>query len=95
MTDTVIAALITGGLALIGVIVSCLVTIRKSQEDNQRTKEDIQAEIKTAIAVQDTKIEELTREVREHNNFARRMPVVENEIRHIENDITTLKHYHE
>ena len=33
-----------------------------------------------AQAVTDTKIEELTREVREHNNFARRMPVVEEKI---------------
>ena len=34
-----------------------------------------------AQAVTDTKLEELTREVREHNNFARRMPVVEEQIR--------------
>ena len=45
-------------------------------------------------AVIDTKIEELTREVREHNNFARRMPVVESEIKHITQDIHTLESYH-
>lgn len=43
-------------------------------------------------AVMEAKIEELTREVREHNNFAKRMPVVENEIIHIKDDI---KHYHQ
>lgn len=43
-------------------------------------------------AVIETKIEELTREVREHNNFAKRMPVVENEIIHIKDNI---KHYHQ
>lgn len=42
-------------------------------------------------AVADTKIEALTREVREHNNFAKRMPVVEAEIENIKNDITELK----
>lgn len=45
-------------------------------------------------AVIDTKIEELTREVREHNNFARRMPVVESEIKHITEDIHKLESYH-
>ena len=45
-------------------------------------------------AVTDTKIEELTREVREHNNFARRMPVVEEKIGYIERDIADLKEYH-
>ena len=46
-------------------------------------------------AVTEAKIEELTREVREHNNFATRMPVVENEIHHIEDDIKTLKKFHQ
>lgn len=45
-------------------------------------------------AVTDTKIEELTREVREHNNFARRMPVVEEKIGYIERDIEDLKEHH-
>ena len=45
-------------------------------------------------AVTDTKIEELTREVREHNNFARRMPVVEEKIGYIERDVEALKEYH-
>ena len=80
MSEAVLSALITGVLALVGVIITCYFS-------NQKTRNEIQAEIKTAIAVQDTKIEELTREVRQHNNFAQRMPVVENEIKHIKNDI--------
>lgn len=44
-------------------------------------------------AVMETKVDELTREVREHNNFARRMPVVENDILNIKSDITELKSY--
>jgi hypothetical protein len=81
--EGIISALITGGLALIGVIIT-----------NRKTKDDITQEFKVAKAVTDTKIEELTREVREHNNFAKRMPVVENEIQHIIDDIDTLKDYH-
>ena len=69
-------AVITGVFSLVGVVVACL-----------KTKSDISNELKIAQAVTDTKIEELTREVREHNNFARRMPVVENEIKHLKSDI--------
>lgn len=86
--EAIISALITGCLSLVGVVVTC-------HFSNRKTKEEITAEFKVAQAVQNTKIDELTREVREHNNFARRMPVVENEIIHIHDDIDTLKHYHE
>lgn len=88
MSDAIISALITGGLALLGVVITCYVT-------SQKTRDDIRTELAVSQAVTDTKIEELTREVREHNNFARRMPVVENEIIHLHDDIDTLKHYHE
>ena len=83
MTEIVIA-LITGGLALIGTIIS-----------NKSTENKIQQQIVVNQAVTDTKLEELTREVREHNNFARRMPVVESEIKHINSDLSTLKGYHQ
>ena len=42
-------------------------------------------------AVTETRLEELTREVREHNNFARRMPVVEEQIRVMDRRIVTLE----
>ncbi len=45
-------------------------------------------------AVMETKVEELTREVREHNNFARRMPVVEEQISVINHRISDLEQYH-
>ena len=44
-----------------------------------------------AQAVTDTKLEELTREVREHNNFARRMPVVEEKVQAIEKRLDDLE----
>ena len=76
-------ALITGGLSLTGVIVTCLATAKKTEKAAA-----------VAQAVTDTKIEELTREVRAHNNFAQRMPVVENEIENIRGALEELKAYH-
>ena len=72
MSESVIVALISGGLTLIGVLIA-----------NSRTQ-----------AVTDTKLEELTREVREHNNFAKRMPVVEEQIRVINHRIEDLESFH-
>ena len=80
---TIIASVITGGLALVGVIITNLLSHRKTENS-----------IQTAQAVTDTKIEELTREVREHNNFARRMPVVEEQIKVINHRISDLENYH-
>lgn len=80
---TIIAAAITGGLALVGVIITNLLSHRKTENS-----------IQTAQAVTDTKIDELTREVREHNNFARRMPVVEEQIKVINHRISDLENYH-
>lgn len=82
--EAIITALITGGLALIGVIISNVSSNRK-----------VEASLEKAQAVTDTKLEELTREVREHNNFAQRMPVVESEIRHINAEIKKLNSYHQ
>ena len=67
--ESIIAAIITGGVTLIGV----LIANGKSQ------------------AVTETKLDELTREVREHNNFARRMPVVEEQIKVINHRIEDLE----
>lgn len=82
--DAIIVAIITGGLSLIGVIISNISSNRK-----------VESSLKTAQAVTDTKIDELTREVREHNNFAKRMPIVENEIKHINTEIVKLNSYHQ
>ena len=79
--ETIITAIITGGLSLIGVIIS-----------NIQSNKKIENKLTTAQAVTDCKIDELTREVREHNNFARRMPVVEEQIRVINHRISDLEH---
>jgi hypothetical protein len=80
MTEAIITAMITGGLSLTGVIISNFVTARKSE-----------TAIMTAQAVTDTRLEELTREVRDHNQFARRMPVVEEQIKVINHRINDLE----
>lgn len=76
-------ALITGGVSLAGVIISNLAATRKSE-----------ATIRMTQAVTDAKLEELTREVREHNNFARRMPVVEEQIKVINHRLQDLEGFH-
>ena len=66
----IIVAIITGGLSLIGVIVS-----------NNYTAQSMDAKLDKQQAVTETKLEELTREVRAHNNFAQRIPVLEEQIK--------------
>jgi len=78
--ETIIATIITAGLGLVGVIIT-----------NSRSNDKMLSAMKTSQAVTDTKIEELTREVREHNNFARRMPVVEEQIKVINHRLSDLE----
>ena len=80
MSDAIVVALISGVLSLTGVVISNFATARKTA-----------ASIHTSQAVTDTKIEELTREVREHNGFARRMPVVEEQIKVINHRLKDLE----
>ena len=83
MTESILVALITGCLSLMGVIVS-------SKSSSKKTEQSIQ----TSMAVTDTKLDELTREVRTHNHFAQRMPVVEEQIKVINHRIGDLEQYH-
>ena len=80
MAEAVLVALITGGLSLSGVVITNLMAARKSE-----------AAIRTSQAVTDAKLEALTREVRDHNQFARRMPVVEEQIKVINHRIGDLE----
>ncbi|MBQ8748784.1 MAG: hypothetical protein IJZ14_03155 [Oscillospiraceae bacterium] len=80
MSEAVLVALITGGLSLTGVVATCLATSKRSENA-----------MRISQAVIDTKIEELTREVRLHNGFAQRMPVVEEQIKVINHRLTDLE----
>ena len=83
MSEAIVVALITGGLSLAGVVTTCLATARKNEN-----------QLKITQAVTDTKLDELTREVREHNGFARRMPVVEQQIKVINHRLEDLEEFH-
>lgn len=80
MSEAVIVAIITGGLSLIGVIVS-----------NNRTAQSMDAKLDKQQAITETKLEELTREVRAHNNFAQRVPVLEEQIKVVNHRIADLE----
>ncbi|MBR4971919.1 MAG: hypothetical protein IKY59_03005 [Oscillospiraceae bacterium] len=83
MSEAIVVALITGGMSLIGVIISNISSNRKMQASLEKTQ-----------AVTETKLAELTREVREHNHFAKRMPVVEEQIKVINHRIADLEGFH-
>lgn len=70
MSEAIIVALITGGLSLIGVFIS-----------NSRTAQNMDAKLDKQQAITETKLEELTREVRAHNNFAQRVPILEEQMK--------------
>jgi len=71
VTESIIVALITGSMTLIGVLIAS----NKQQ------------------AVTDTKLDELTREVREHNDFARRVPILEEQMKVANHRISDLEEY--
>ena len=70
MSEAILVAIITGGLSLIGVVFS-----------NMSSNKKRETALTTQQAVTDTKLEELTREVRAHNNFAQRVPVLEEQMK--------------
>lgn len=96
MSDAIRAALITGGIALLGIIVSTIIANRNRREDQTKFVNELfakldkqseladtrlEAKLDKSQAVTDTKLDELTREVRKHNNFAERIPVLEEQIK--------------
>ena len=83
MTEAILVALITGGLSLAGVVVTCLATARKNRQS-----------IELNQAVMRTQLEELTREVRAHNDVTRRIPVVEEQIKGIHRRLAELEGFH-
>lgn len=80
MSEAVVIALISSLLPLIGTVLTVLYSANKTDE-----------KVKVSQAVMESKLEELTREVRRHNNFAQRMPVVEEQIKVINHRIQDLE----
>lgn len=92
--DGIVIALIGAGASVVVGVLSFVGVVVSNNKANQKINMEIQHKLETQQAVTDTKIDELTREVREHNGFARRMPVVEQQIKTMGEDIKTLKGYH-
>lgn len=80
MSEEVVVAIISGLLTLIGTVLTVHQAGKKTDEN-----------IRVHQAVTDTKLEDLTREVRAHNNFAQRMPVVEEQIKVINHRLSDLE----
>ena len=80
MHESVIVALVTAGAAILSNVIL-----------SNKNSREIDHKLETHQAVTDTKLEELTREVREHNNFARRMPVLEEQIKVVNHRIDDLE----
>lgn len=83
MSEAIIVAVITGGLSLAGVVVTCLATASKTERAQA-----------VAQAVTETKIDELTREVRAHNGFAEKIPVLQNDVASLKQRVDKLEKYH-
>lgn len=71
--ESIIVALITGGLALVGVIIT-----------NAQSNKKIEQQLVTSLAITDTKLENLTQEVRKHNSFADRITALEVKVAELE-----------
>ena len=83
MMDAIIVAIITGIFALAGAVVTCRATMSR-----------VQQRLQVHQAILETKLDTLADEVSKHNNFARRMPVVEEQIRVVNHRISDLEAYH-
>ena len=95
MSDPVIVALITGGVSLVGTIITVLVankqTIDAMDKKSELSDAKLDAKLEKHQAVTDTKIDELTRKVEKHNNMIERTYKLEGEMIEVQHDIRDLK----
>ena len=84
MSEAIVVALITGGISLAGVVITNLATASKAEKAQA-----------VAQAVIDTKIDELTREVRTHNGFAEKIPLLQVEVKDLQRRVSHLETYHQ
>jgi uncharacterized coiled-coil protein SlyX len=90
MNNEITIAIIGAGASILASVMTLIGVLANQKQSNNK----IMHQLETTQAVNGTKIEELTREVREHNNFARRMPVVEEQIRVVNHRLSDLEAYH-
>lgn len=84
MSEGIVIAIITGVLTLIGTIITVIIGNNKSLSAMDKNQ-----------AVTDTKLDALTEEVKRHNNFAQRIPVIENQIQNLDSRVSKLEVEHE
>jgi geranylgeranyl pyrophosphate synthase len=90
MNNEITIAIIGAGASILASVMTLIGVLAIQKQSNNK----IMHQLETTQAVNGTKIEELTREVREHNGFAKRMPVVENKLETMEKNIEELQSYH-
>lgn len=83
MSEAILVALITGGLSLVGVVITCWATAKKNE-----------TALKISQAVMDTKIDALRAEMNKHNNLIERTYKLEGQVAECQHDIKDLKAYH-
>lgn len=92
--ESIIVALIAGGLSLIGTIITVQNNnqkiIREMKAEFCKEMQEMKTEFVKSKAVTDTKLEDLTQEVRRHNGFAERVPVLEQQVKGINEKIDIL-----
>ena len=95
VSDAVLVALITGGISIVGTIITVLAANRQTlaQMDKKSELSDIRldAKLEKHQAVTDTKIDELTRKVEKHNNLIERVYKLEGDVHEAQHDIRDLK----
>ena len=95
MSESVIVAIVTAGLSLIGTVITVLVANRQTlsalDKKSELSDAKLEAELKKHQAVTDTKIEELTRKVEKHNNIIERTYKLEGEMLEVQHDIRDMK----
>ena len=94
--ESIIVALIAGGLSLVGTIITVQNNnqkiIREMKAEFSKEMQDMKTEFVKSKAVTDTKLEDLTQEVRRHNGFAERVPVLEQQVKGINDKIEIFHH---
>ena len=92
--ETIMAALVSGGFSVIAIIITSVISQRKFTSEMKASSElsdqKLDSKIDKIEAVTGTKIEQLTREVRAHNNFALKVPVIEQRLTALEEKIEKL-----
>jgi TolA-binding protein len=92
MSDAVLVALIAGGLSVAAEVVIAVASQKATMKELEKQSALADARLEKSQAVTETKLEELTREVRAHNNFAQRLPVLEEQIKVANHRIEDLEH---